>query len=117
MKLWVKSNVVDTDFTAKLIDVTPEGKALHLADGIRRVKIDNQNQTVQVDIDLWATSNVFLPGHCICVEISSSNFPRFDINLNTGKTMIESTETKVATQTVCHEQGFSSHIILPIIKA
>ena len=117
VKLWVKTDVVDTDFTAKLIDVTPEGKALHLTDGIRRVKVDNQHQAVEVDIDLWATSNVFLPGHCIRVEISSSNFPRFDINLNTGKTMIESSETKTATQTVCHQQEFPSHILLPIIKS
>ena len=117
VKLWVKTDVVDTDFTAKLIDVTPEGKALHLTDGIRRVKVDNQNQAVEVDIDLWATSNVFLPGHCIRVEISSSNFPRFDINLNTGKTMIESSEAKTATQTIYHQQEFPSHILLPIIKA
>ena len=117
VKLWVKTDVVDTDFTAKLIDVTPEGKALHLTDGIRRVKVDNQHQAVEVDIDLWATSNVFLPGHCIRVEISSSNFPRYDINLNTGKTMIESSEAKTATQTVYHQQEFPSHILLPIIKS
>ena len=117
VKLWVKTDVVDTDFTAKLIDVTPEGKALHLTDGIRRVKVDNQHQAVEVDIDLWATSNVFLPGHCIRVEISSSNFPRYDINLNTGKTMIESSEAKTATQTIYHQQEFPSHILLPIIKS
>ena len=116
VKLWVKTDVVDTDFTAKLIDVTPEGKALHLTDGIRRVKVDNQHQAVEVDIDLWATSNVFLPGHCIRVEISSSNFPRYDINLNTGKTMIESSEAKTATQTIYHQGEFPSHILLPIIK-
>jgi putative CocE/NonD family hydrolase len=117
VKLWVKTDVVDTDFTAKLIDVTPEGKALHLTDGIRRVKVDNQHQAIEVDIDLWATSNVFLPGHCIRVEISSSNFPRYDINLNTGKTMIESSEAKTATQTIYHQQEFPSHILLPIIKS
>ena len=101
VKLWVKTDVVDTDFTAKLVDVTPEGKALHLTDGIRRVKVDNPNQAVEVEIDLWATSNVFLPGHCIRVEVSSSNFPRYDINLNTGNTMIDSSETKIANQMVC----------------
>ncbi len=124
VKLWTKTDVVDTDFTAKLVDVTPEGKAIHLIDGITRVTYRNgnkqagsiENQVVVIEIDLWATSNVFLPGHSIRLEISSSNFPRYDMNLNTGKTMMESTETKIATQTIYHQEDYPSHIILPIIK-
>ncbi|MCM3587456.1 CocE/NonD family hydrolase [Mesobacillus maritimus] len=123
VKLWVKTDAVDTDFTAKLVDVTPEGKAIHLTDGIRRVKSeagegqkDIQNQLLEIEIDLWATSNVFLPGHSIRVEISSSNFPRFDKNLNTGKTMVDSTEYKQATQEIFHQKEYPSHILLPVIR-
>ena len=66
-------------------------------------------------IDLWASSNTFLPGHRIRVEISSSNFPRFDRNLNTGKDPATGTDMIKATQTVYHNEAYSSHIVLPVI--
>ena len=66
-------------------------------------------------IDLWATSHVFLPGHRLRVEIASSNFPRFDRNLNTGEDLATSTRVQVAEQTVLHTQRFRSHILLPVI--
>jgi putative CocE/NonD family hydrolase len=69
----------------------------------------------QFTIDLWATSHVFLRGHCLRVEISSSNFPRFDRNLNTGDDQATSSRIQTATQTVLHEQRYPSHILLPVI--
>ena len=66
-------------------------------------------------IDLWATSHVFLPGHCIRVEISSSNFPRFDRNLNTGDDPATATRMQTAQQTIFHDQRYPSHITLPVI--
>jgi uncharacterized protein len=124
VKLWAKTDAIDTDFTAKLVDVMPNGKAFNLTDGIVRTTYSNGVQqegstkdTInEYEIDLWATSNVFLPGHCIRVEISSSNFPRYDTNLNTGKTMVTSKEIKEAKQTILHQNGYPSHILLPIIK-
>lgn len=121
VKIWAKTDAKSTDFTAKLIDVMPDGTAYNLTDGIVRTsqqkKTDVRGEIIEYDIDLWATSNVFLPGHCIRVEISSSNFPRFDTNLNTGKTMIDSTESKIANQTIYHDNDHPSHILLPVIPS
>ncbi|MBM7586100.1 putative CocE/NonD family hydrolase [Bacillus pakistanensis] len=123
VKLWAKTDATDTDFTAKLIDVMPDGKAYNLTDGIVRAKYRDgykqessiKDEIIEYEIDLWATSNVFLPGHCIRVEISSSNFPRYDTNLNTGKTMVNSKEKKNARQTIFHQEEYPSHILLPVI--
>ena len=91
--LFASTTAIDTDFTAKLVDVNENGYARNLTDGIIRARyrysrtspsfVDPGN-VVEYTIDLWSTSNVFLKGHCIRLEISSSNFPRFDRNLNTG---------------------------------
>ncbi|MCM3763733.1 CocE/NonD family hydrolase [Neobacillus niacini] len=124
VKLWAKTDAVDTDFTAKLVDVHPDGTAYNLTDGIVRAQYRNgknqgesiKDEIVPYEIELWPTSNVFLPGHCIRVEISSSNFPRYDTNLNTGETMITSSEYKVAHQTVYHGAAYPSYIMLPIIR-
>ncbi|UOQ95337.1 CocE/NonD family hydrolase [Halobacillus shinanisalinarum] len=123
VKLWASTDAEDTDFTAKLIDVLPDGTAYNLADGIVRAKYRNgykpeaqlNGEVVEYEIDLWATSNVFLTGHQIRIEVSSSNFPRFDANLNTGQTMMNSTESKLANQMVYHNKEWPSHIILPVI--
>ncbi|HET7521735.1 MAG TPA: CocE/NonD family hydrolase [Bacillales bacterium] len=123
VKLWAVTDAVDTDFTAKLVDVMPDGTPYNLTDGIVRAKYRNGYQPepvqpgdiVEYEIDLWATSNVFLPGHRIRVEVSSSNFPRFDRNPNTGKTMVDSSETQPARQKVFHNADYPSHIILPVI--
>ncbi|WP_085524197.1 CocE/NonD family hydrolase [Tuberibacillus sp. Marseille-P3662] len=122
--LWAKSDAPDTDFSAKLIDVCPDGTAYHLTEGIVRAKYRNgftpeeplSGEVTQYEIDLWATSYVFLPDHCVRVEISSSSFPRFDTNLNTGETMISSDTFQTAKQTIFHEQDYPSHILLPIIN-
>jgi len=94
VKLFASSSAVDTDFTAKLVDVRPDGYAQNLADGVLRARyrasrmrpaVLTPDQVYGLTIDLWATSHVFLPGHRVRLEISSSNFPRFDRNLNTGE--------------------------------
>ncbi|WP_028393243.1 CocE/NonD family hydrolase [Bacillus cihuensis] len=121
--LWAKTDAADTDFTAKLIDVMPDGKAYNLTDGIVRAMYRNgrkqeealNEEVVQYEIDLWATSNVFLPGHQIRVEISSSNFPRFDVNFNNGTTTLDGTKYTTANQTIYHNVEYPSHILLPVI--
>lgn len=123
VKLWAKTDVKDTDFTARLIDVSPDGEAINLTDGIIRARYRNGNhpaedlnhEIIEYDIDLWATSNVFLPGHQIRIEVSSSSFPRFDCNPNTGKTLFDTAETKRAVQTIYHNKQYPSHIVLPVI--
>jgi putative CocE/NonD family hydrolase len=72
-------------------------------------------QVYTLTIDLWATSHVFLPGHRLRVEIASSNFPRFDRNLNTGADQATSSRYQTALQTIFHDQRYASHIVLPVI--
>lgn len=122
--LYAASSAKDTDFTAKLVDVAPDGKAINLCDGIIRARYRNSEtnlelikpgETYRYEIDMWVTSNLFKDGHRIRVEISSSNFPRFDRNPNSGKTFGTDTELLKADQTVYHDQMHASHILLPVI--
>ena len=122
--LHASSSALDTDFTAKLVDVCPCGSARSLIDGIIRARYRDSlsNATLiepgkvyQYTIDLVATSNVFKAGHRVRVEISSSNFPRFDRNPNTGREPWEETELRPAVQTVLHSDRYPSHITLPVI--
>ncbi|MGD9893530.1 MAG: CocE/NonD family hydrolase [Dehalococcoidia bacterium] len=122
--LWAASSAPDTDFTAKLVDVHPDGYAQNLLDGIIRARYRDSatrpsllepNAIERYTIDLWATSNVFLPGHRIRVEISSSNFPRFDRNPNTGRPIATETECVPAQQHVYHDAEHPSHITLPVM--
>jgi len=122
--LWAATSAPDTDFTAKLVDVYPCGYARNVQDGIVRARYRaSQEQARPVEpgavyeyaIDLWATSNAFLAGHRIRVEISSSNFPRYDRNPNTGHPVGEDAELRAATQTILHDGGHPSHILLPVI--
>lgn len=124
MTLYAASSAVDTDFTAKLVDVWPDGRAIHIAEGILRARYRNgldhteflePGEVHRFEIELASTSNVFLAGHRLRVEISSSNFPRFDRNLNTGGSIATGTELRVAHQTVLHTTDYPSHITLPII--
>ena len=123
VKLWAKTDAKDTDFTAKLVDVAPDGTAYNLTDGIIRARYRHGNEKagdvdgeiIPYEINLWATSNVFKRGHRIRVEISSSNFPRFDVNPNTGETVIHSDDMQTATQTIYHNETYPSHIMLPVI--
>jgi putative CocE/NonD family hydrolase len=104
--------------------VWPDGYAQNLADGIIRARYRESSSAPRLmepgqpylfTIDLWATSNVFLPGHRIRLEISSSNFPRFDRNLNTGEPFGEGTKGIPARQMIYHQGGMSSYVLLPVI--
>jgi putative CocE/NonD family hydrolase len=122
--LWAATSAADTDFTAKLVDVCEHGCARNLTDGIIRARYRDSRSTPSLvepgraygyTIDLWATSNVFKAGHRIRVEVSSSNFPRFDRNTNTGRRIAEDAELKPALQTILHSSQYPSHITLPIV--
>ena len=122
--LYASSSATDTDFTAKLVDVSPCGCTRNLVDGIVRARyrdslsepsLIESGKVYEYTIDLVATSNVFLPGHCIRLEVSSSNFPRFDRNPNTGREPSEESELRPALQTIFHEAQWPSHLVLPVI--
>lgn len=124
--LWAATDVVDTDFTVKLLDVHPDGRAINLADGILRARFRDSleapsllepHKIYQFTIDLTATSNLFLPGHAIRVEIASSNFPQYDANPNTGHPLGEDgiSDMITATQVIYHDALHPSHITLPVI--
>ncbi|PYV91484.1 MAG: acylase [Acidobacteria bacterium] len=122
--LYVSSSVDDTDFTAKLVDVYPDGKAYNIHEGILRARyregydknvLMKKGETYEVKIDLQATSNYFGPGHRIRLEVASSNFPRFERNLNTGGNNYDETQWKVAENVVHHSKNHGSYLLLPVI--
>jgi putative CocE/NonD family hydrolase len=122
--LYAATDAVDTDFTAKLVDVFPNGKATNLTDGILRARYRNSlekpellhpGEVYKLAIDAGVTSNVFLAGHRIRLEIASSNFPRFDRNPNTGAPIASETVLRKARQSVHHGGATLSEIILPVI--
>lgn len=124
LDLFAKSSAVDTDFTAKLVDVWPNGFAQNLTEGILRARFRDSEieatpivpgKVYEYKIDVWSTSNVFLKGHRIRLEVSSSNFPRFDRNLNTGKSAAESADMVKATQTILHDAEHPSALVLPVV--
>lgn len=124
VELYAASSAKDTDFTALLVDVDQNGYARFLTDGIVRARYRNTtNQPEPIvpgkiykyTIDLWATSNVFKAGHTIRIDLSSSNFPRFNRNLNTGQPIFGSTQMVHAKQTIYHDAQHPSAIMLPII--
>jgi hypothetical protein len=124
--LYAASEARDTDFTAKLVDVFPDGYAMNVAQGIIRARYRDSwerpallepGHVYKYAIDLWSTSNCFLRGHRIRVEISSSNFPQFDRNPNTGNPFGLDAELRTATQTVYHDADHPSHILLPVVPA
>jgi len=126
VELYAKSSAVDTDFTAKLVDVGPDGFAQNMTEGIVRARYrDSQekptlmipDQIYKFTIDLWATSNVFRKGHVLRLEISSSNFPRFDTNLNTGEDMRLSQRSVAATNSVFHDAQHPSALVLAVAPA
>jgi putative CocE/NonD family hydrolase len=132
VKLWASSSAVDTDFTAKLLDVYPAspdfpgGFDLNIGDGIIRTRFREalkkevfmQPGTVYpLTVKLYPTSNIFKRGHRVRVDVSSSNFPRFDVNPNTGEPLNNNRRTVVATNTIYHDAEHPSHILLPVIPA
>ncbi|MBZ5649152.1 MAG: CocE/NonD family hydrolase [Acidobacteriia bacterium] len=123
-ELFAQSSAVDTDFTAKLVDVGPDGFAQNLTEGIVRARyrdsrekaeLLNPGQVYKFTMDLWSTSNVFRKGHALRLEISSSNFPRFDRNLNTGEDPAFAKNYVSATNTVYHDAEHPSALILPVV--
>ena len=124
--LFVKSSAADTDFTAKLVDVGPDGFAQNLTEGILRMRyraspehatLINPGQVYEISLDLWATSNVFRHGHLLRLEISSSNFPRFDRNLNTGEDIKFARTFVAASNTILHDAQHPSSLVLPIMPS
>jgi putative CocE/NonD family hydrolase len=125
MTLYAATTGRDTDWTAKLVDVGPDGFARNVQDGVVRARYREGTGTAasllesgrvyEYTIDMWATSNTFVPGHRIRLELSSSNFPRFDRNLNTGEDPATATRVEPVTQTVYHSARYPSHVVLPII--
>jgi putative CocE/NonD family hydrolase len=124
LDLFASTSAKDTDFTAKLLDVWPNGFAQNLTEGILRLRYRNSvdrpelarpGEIYHLVVDLWATSNVFLAGHRLRLEISSSNFPRFDRNLNTGEDQATSTKMLPATNTIYHNKERPSALVLPIV--
>jgi len=115
--LHVSTTASSTDFTGKLVDVHPDGTAYNVSDGILRREYDGRPDAgpTEIRIDLWPTSMVFMKGHRIRLEISSSNYPRFDRNPNTGRRIATETEPVAAMQTVHHGAASPSRLILPIV--
>ena len=124
--LYVRSSAPDTDFTGKLVDVYPDGRALLVTDGILRLryregfstaKLMSPDEVQRIEIDLVATATVFRAGHRLRLEVSSSNFPRFDRNTNTGGVIAaeSAADFVVATNAVLHDATHPSHLVLPVI--
>ena len=130
VELWASSSAKDTDFTAKLLDVCPpnadypDGFEMNLCDGIKRARYrESREQEKLMEpgtiykfiIDLQATGNKFKKGHRIRVDISSSSFPQYDVNPNTGAALWSSGEVQIARQSVYHDAEHPSHVVLPVI--
>jgi len=127
LTLYVSSSAPDTDFTGKLVDVFPDGRAIFLTDGILRARYRNSlakpelltpGEQYRITLDLSVTSNVFLPGHRIRLEVSSSNFPRFDRNTNTGGLIASesASQAAVAVNRVRHGPAHPSQLTLPVVR-
>jgi putative CocE/NonD family hydrolase len=125
VELYASTSAIDTDFTALLVDVDPNGYARFLTDGIVRARYRNgtakatevvPGQVYKYTIDLWATGNVFKAGHRIRLYVSSSNFPRFNRNLNLGEPIANSSHAKVAHQSIYQGGKYPSALVLPIVS-
>lgn len=123
--LFVATDAPDTDFVARLVDVYPDGRAITVTDGIMRMSHrEGPGTSLQrlepsavycIEVDLWSTGLAFLPGHRIRLDVTSSSFPRWERNLNTGENSATSTEIRVAHQAVIHDAAHPSHVVLPVI--
>ncbi len=118
------SSAPDTDWVVRLCDVWPDGRSMSVCDGILRARYRNSsereelmtpNRIYRFEVDLWATAQTFLPGHRIRVQVTSSDFPRYDRNLNTGGPFGEEVRGQVAVNTLFHDALRSSHVVLPVM--
>ncbi len=131
-ELWISSDCPDTDFTVKLVDVYPpnadypEGYAMNVADGIMRCRYRDSwadpksmqpGERYKILVETFPTSNLFKRGHRIRLDISSSNFPHFDLNLNTGAPEGKGQETRIAANTVYLNRSYPSSVLLPIVAS
>jgi putative CocE/NonD family hydrolase len=123
--LYAESSAPDTDFAVKLIDVFPDGRAVNLSDGIIRARYRKsleapepleRGEVAEYRITMSVTSNVFKAGHRIRLDLTSSNFPRFSRNLNTGEDVATGTRIEIAHQTVLHSSRYPSHVVLPVVS-
>jgi putative CocE/NonD family hydrolase len=127
LELFASSSAVDTDFTAKLLDVHPDGFSQRLCDSMVRARFRHgylepesrlvPGEVTAFTIDMWSTSHVFQAGHRIRLEVSSSAFPKYDRNLNTGADIATATEPAIAVNSVWHTGDYPSHLVLPEIPA
>ncbi len=126
VSLYLSSDVKDTDLTIKLVDVGPDGKAYNLDEGIQRVRwregwerpvFMEAGKVYKVDIPPLVTSNSFAAGHRIRVEVSSSSFPHFERNLNTGGNNYDESEGRIARNVIHHSAAYPSRIVLPIVRS
>ncbi len=125
MTLYVSSSAPDTDFTAVLVDVAPDGSDHNIATGILRMRYRDHDYTTatfmkpgqiyKVNLNMWATSNVFLAGHRLRVDVSSSNFPRWDRNLNTTQSPESGSHFVEATNVIYHDAAHPSSLNLPVM--
>lgn len=125
-QIYVSTSALDTDFTVKLVDVFPSGEARLLTDGILRLRyreglgrpvLARPGEVYSVTVDAGVTSNVFLPGHRIRVDVSSSNFPKYDRNLNTGGPVADERQVVIAHQKVLFGKRYPSHLRLPVVPS
>ena len=124
--LYVSSDAKDTDFTVKLIDVLPDGRAYNLDETIQRMRYRNgydkpqvwmeSGKVYKVKLQAMTTSNFFQAGHRIRIEVSSSNFPRFDRNMNTGGKNYDETKGIIANNAVHHSRQYPSEVKLTVVK-
>ena len=125
MKLHASTDGADTDYFIKLVDLHPNGFAMNIAEGILRARfrkgldrpeLVKPGEAYEYEIDMRGTANVFLPGHRIRVDVTSSNFPQYDRNPNTGEALGRSDKMRTARQTVFHTPERASHIVLPVVE-
>jgi putative CocE/NonD family hydrolase len=124
-KIFAATSARDTDWTARLLDVHPDGRALNVCAGVLRARFRNSFEKPELlkpgavyefEVSLGVAGHAFLPGHCVRLEISSSNFPRYDRNLNSGGELGIDPTIVVAEQTVYHDQQRASRLVLPVVR-
>lgn len=125
VELYVATDAPDTDFVARLVDVYPDGTAINVTDGITRMRYRagrwaqaeplRVGETHRITVDLWATAIVFLPGHRLRLDVTSSSFPRWERNLNTGADNLRTTQMRPARQTILHDDEHPSYVALAVV--
>jgi putative CocE/NonD family hydrolase len=116
LELWAASTAPSTDFVGRLCDVYPDGRSINITDGIARAARLRPGEPVLHEIDLWSTSNLFKAGHRLRVQVTSSCFPRWDRNPNTGHPVGADAELAVARQTIVHDREHPSRLKISVME-